>query len=530
MRAVVERMTPAGGQVGVFEVGVHPGGPVGLTLAVLEATRPSAETVAALAGIDLDGLDGYDRVTTLQLWERHSSWVCSRTQDAIVAVGGAVPTSRDDYAREEVAAALRLSFTTAGSRLATARDLAGRLPETRDALAAGRIGYWHAHSVAEATATLDAATAATLERAVLSGGGPDETLARFRRRLRRALIAVDPAGADQRHLRNLAQRRVGMAAEPDGMASIYAYLAAHEAVEVMAAVNDDAYAARNAGDGRGIDALRADALVRAFTTGLLAHHHTDDEHPDPDRSVASDNADGANAAGDKAAGRRRRALRRAPLVQLTMDAPTALGLADHPVELHSYGPIPPGLARRLAQDADWQRFLTDPESGQLLDVGRTRYRPPESLAEFTRARDQTCRFPGCNQPGRRCDIDHVCAWSDDPDAPGGETCRGNTGPACRRHHNIKTHGGWGLTSDSDGLAVTWRSPLGRSYRREAPNLNPEHTNRLRALGAAPGAEPATALWRHGGGDRGSTSEDDGDGDADGESDDSDIGSDSDSDR
>ncbi|HZG94989.1 MAG TPA: hypothetical protein VEZ46_09765 [Mycobacteriales bacterium] len=41
------RRPDAGG--GVFEVGVHPGGPVGLTLAVLEATRPSAETVAALA-------------------------------------------------------------------------------------------------------------------------------------------------------------------------------------------------------------------------------------------------------------------------------------------------------------------------------------------------------------------------------------------------------------------------------------------------------------------------------------------------
>jgi hypothetical protein len=413
---------------------------------------------------------------------------------------------------------LRLSFNTAGSRLATARDLRNRLPDTREALATGRIGYWHAHSIAEATATLGASTAASVERTVLSGGGPDETLARFRRRLRRALIAVDPVGADERHLRELADRRVVLTPELDGMASIHAYLAAHEAVEVLAAVNDDAYAARSAGDDRGIDALRADAFVRAFATGLLAQFHADDETADQAAGAAA-GPDSRAGVGPRSTGRWR-ATRRAPLVQLTMDAPTALGLANHPVELNGYGPIPPGLGRRLAQDGDWQRFLTDPLTGQLLDAGRTTYRPSRALAEFVRARDETCRFLGCSQPARRCDLDHACAWSDDPDAPAGETCPGNIGPVCRRHHNLKTHGGWQLTSDSDGLGVTWRSPYGRRYRREAPNLNPEHTNRMRQLGKPPDP-PTDHRTGHGdrGGDRGDPNSDsngigDGDPDAD----------------
>ncbi|HEY3259488.1 MAG TPA: DUF222 domain-containing protein, partial [Pseudonocardiaceae bacterium] len=59
-----------------------------------------------------------------------------------------------------------------------------------------------------------------------------------------------------------------------------------------------------------------------------------------------------------------------------------------------YGPIPADMTRELAADATWRRLLTDPTSGTLLDVGRTTYKPPTALADFVRARDVTCRFPG----------------------------------------------------------------------------------------------------------------------------------------
>ena len=38
-------------------------------------------------------------------------------------------------------------------------------------------------------------------------------------------------------------------------------------------------------------------------------------------------------------------------------------------------------------------------------------------AEFVRARDLTCRFPGCNAPAEYCDVDHTVAhpaWCDAP--------------------------------------------------------------------------------------------------------------------
>ena len=36
-----------------------------------------------------------------------------------------------------------------------------------------------------------------------------------------------------------------------------------------------------------------------------------------------------------------------------------------------------------------------------------RYRPSDELAEFVRMRDLFCRFPGCDVPADRCDIDHA---------------------------------------------------------------------------------------------------------------------------
>jgi hypothetical protein len=88
-----------------------------------------------------------------------------------------------------------------------------------------------------------------------------------------------------------------------------------------------------------------------------------------------------------------------PVIQVTIDLPTLLRLADHPGELAGYGPIPPEVARQLAAGGDLVRLVTDPLTGRLLDYGRTRYRPPEALARFVAARDVTCRCPGCiNRP------------------------------------------------------------------------------------------------------------------------------------
>jgi hypothetical protein len=149
--------------------------------------------------------------------------------------------------------------------------------------------------------------------------------------------------------------------------------------------------------------------------------------------------------------------RRPVTVNVTIDLPTLLGLAENPGQLAGYGAIPASVARALASDGKWQRFITDPQTGTLLDFGRESYEPPQALVDFLIARDRTCRFPGCRHSAARADLDHAKSWES-----GGETSAANLGALCRRHHRLKTHGGWKLKSHSDG-ACTWTSPLGKIY-------------------------------------------------------------------
>lgn len=86
-----------------------------------------------------------------------------------------------------------------------------------------------------------------------------------------------------------------------------------------------------------------------------------------------------------------------------------------------------------------------------------RYRPSRALAEWVRARDLTCRHPGCRRPATVCQIDHVIAW------PYGPTYASNLACLCTEHHLLKTFWpGWSYRLDPDGTAH-WTDPDGLSY-------------------------------------------------------------------
>jgi hypothetical protein len=153
------------------------------------------------------------------------------------------------------------------------------------------------------------------------------------------------------------------------------------------------------------------------------------------------------------------ALHRRPItINVTIDLPTLLGLSENPGQLAGYGAIPASVARALASDGKWRRFITDPQTGVLLDYGRQTYEPPQGLIDFLIARDRTCRFPGCRRSAALSDLDHAQSWED-----GGTTSLDNLGALCRRHHQLKTHGGWKIESRADG-SCTWTSPLGKIYQ------------------------------------------------------------------
>ncbi|WP_315211092.1 HNH endonuclease signature motif containing protein [Actinomyces massiliensis] len=144
-------------------------------------------------------------------------------------------------------------------------------------------------------------------------------------------------------------------------------------------------------------------------------------------------------------------------------------------------PVPAAVARALAAGGTWRRLITDPIVGTVVDVGRTRYRPPAGLADLVRARDRGCTHPGCEVPARGCDLDHITPW-----ASGGTTSLENLTCLCRAHHRLKHTPGWALTRTGDG-ALIWRTPTGARYRREpdgAIALLPRRTGPRQAVASA----------------------------------------------
>ena len=122
--------------------------------------------------------------------------------------------------------------------------------------------------------------------------------------------------------------------------------------------------------------------------------------------------------------------------------------------------VPALTAWALAAGGTWRRLVTDPASGVVIDVGRTRYRPPAGLADLVRARDRACVFPTCQTPAERCDIDHLTAWSQ-----GGTTSLDNLVVLCEAHHRLKHTPGWALTRDQAGGILSWHTPDKTVYQR-----------------------------------------------------------------
>ncbi len=394
------------------------------------------EALGHLIGINPEKLTSAGRIDYLAALERQHSWLTSLIQNATLAIAGSEPSQSenlwegvDEAEREDVATALRLSANTAQSRIDTARVLTNHLPATCQALAVGDISPSHATLIARETSEAIKRGISTedlihIENRALAHA-EFHTPAQVGRKIRTLIAQISPETFEESVAIARDTRSVHMYPESDGMATVIALLPAEDAQTVMLAINSLVETQSSLADSRSIEMKRADALA-AICGDILAR--ISDEHQPHRRPVT---------------------------INITMDLPTALGMADNPAELAGYGPIPASVARTLSADAKWRRFITDPLTGNLLDYGRETYVPPQPLVDFLTARDRICRFPGCSQPSRISDIDHAIPWEE-----GGPTSPTNLGLLCRRHHRMKTHNGWKLMSHEDG-SCTWTSPAGK---------------------------------------------------------------------
>jgi hypothetical protein len=451
--------------------------------------RAGIEVLAALITINPASLAKASRVDYLRALEKQSSWLQAITQDAIVAVAGAEASEAqdrfsgvDEVEREDISSALRLSTVTAQGRIDTARTLTQDLKNTAAALSAGEISSQHATVIARESSEairrgLAPEKLQALENAALTFS-EFHTPAQVGFKIRHLIAAMSPQEFELAAVAATEGRKVFLAPESNGMATITAYLAATDAQVVMMAIEKIAKSARINLPGEKLDGLRADALVymakevfRVKEEPPTSGARSTSFKTGPGVSVTDDGSTFSSSDANSKYGNslsetltqpskpiaEDRHHRRLAMLNITLDLQTFLGLADNPGHLESYGSIPSSLARELAGDAKWRRFITQPLTGELLDVGRESYLPSQHLVDFIRARDRTCRFPGCRQPGGRADIDHATSWE-----TGGETNRSNLGLLCRRHHRMKTHQGWDLESYPDGSCL-WKSPEGTKY-------------------------------------------------------------------
>ncbi|CAB4855992.1 MAG: DUF222 domain-containing protein [Actinobacteria bacterium] len=435
----------------------------------LLAAFPGIITLTGLVAIDPADLTPSSRIDYLSALERQNAWLQALMQRAIIAVAGINPSSPekpwdgvDESEREDIAAALRLSGGTAQMRIDVARTLVNHLPNTCSALAMGEISASHATVIAKETATAirdgisEFAIYQIEERALAHA--EFHTPAQVANKVRTTIAQLAPEEFEQVVDRARETRRVSCYNEADGMATVVAILPAQDAQTVMKSI--EAYILKmNEIDEKN----RSDYLVNQKANDReCAGGNNAETATDTWSLLSADNkrADALTAILSKALASNVdvvRPHRRPVTINVTIDLPTLLGLAENPGQLSGYGAIPASVARELASDATWKRFITDPQTGNLLDYGREKYEPPQALIDFLLARDRTCRFPGCRQPASRSDIDHAQSWE-----TGGETKPENLGLLCRRHHRLKTHGRWDLVSNIDG-SCEWTSPVGKKY-------------------------------------------------------------------
>ncbi|OBF09941.1 HNH endonuclease signature motif containing protein [Mycobacterium sp. ACS4331] len=389
-----------------------------------------------------------------------------------------------DAVTAQISCALNMGHGRAETLLDTAVLLRDRYPQIAALFMAGRIGARTVALIEDRTRLVDAATAAQLDAVFAADAEDWEALSWYK--LEQAIDTWiqrhDPA-AVRRARRTLRSRyfTVGdpVNDEPGAthvrgrLDTVNAQLFDQRLTVMIAGVCPD--------DPRTLDQLRSDAIGAlgagvwhlacrcgnpdcpatapdAAATSVVVHIVTDTgvlaepvdpelDGPDPDADGNSDTDPGATDESTEDS-------------EEPDEQPGEEPLAPAASARRSPGVIPgirngvvpaPLLAGLIAQGAHI-RFVGMPDT-----TPEPRYRPSTALQRFVRARDLTCRWPGCDKPAEAADIDHTTPW------PAGATHPSNTKCNCRRHHLIKTFVDGFTDQQSPDGTVVLTTPTGHRY-------------------------------------------------------------------
>ncbi|TWF75385.1 uncharacterized protein DUF222 [Pseudonocardia hierapolitana] len=363
----------------------------------------------------------------------------------------------------QVALARQESPYRGGRHLGLAKVLVAEMPHTLTALAHGAISEWRAGLLAQETIFLSREHRQLVDAHLcadptgLHGWGDR----RLTGEIRKIAYRLDPAGYTRRRAKAESERRVTSRPAPDVMARVTALLPVAHGVAVHAALRKAADTAIAAGDGRTRGQLMADTLVQRVTGQATA-----DGVPVEIHLIMTDRTLLGEGQGDGDG-------------------------SEQPAQLAGYGPIPAGLARRLAVSAAetetaWlRRLYSRPDSGRLVGMDSTRRVFPAGLARFIEIRGQYCTTPWCDAPIRH--IDHAL-----PHHQNGATSADNGNGTCAQCNYARQAPGWKVRPEP-GPRHTPRitTPTGHGHHSTAP-APPGHPRSERRHPAGRRAHRATA--------------------------------------
>jgi hypothetical protein len=373
----------------------------GMALDVLPACPGLALSAEAAAGDDdsYAGVPDAELIGVLCAWDRLEAHMAARKLAAAAelirrnpAEGcepeglARMPACWDEFAADELAAALAESRGAAESLLDLARDLVAKLPGTAAALRDGTLSRYKAQVIAAACGPLDPAEARAAEEKVLDRAAR-LTPGGLRAAIARAVMEAAPDKARKPREQAAQDARVERWAEDSGNAALMGReLPPAEVLAADQRITAWARELKAAGLDGDMDMLRARAYLDLLL-GKDSRRRQDTGGPDgtsPDRGDSS-GIDGTGS-GSGSGGPNDPGQPDAPgpvptgfagRVTLTVPLATLLDLADRPGEISGIGPIDPWLARDLATAAaassttTWCITVTD-EQGHAIGHGCAR--------------------------------------------------------------------------------------------------------------------------------------------------------------
>jgi Domain of unknown function (DUF222) len=387
-------------------------------LAELAALDPTALDAAGLMG----------QIGDLARFISQAQAQLARLTGALDATGGAAQaghTSASAFLR----ARCGLTAGHAAEITATGRALRG-LAATEKALHAGDISFDQAHIVARTVTSLDADKAGPAEQILLdNAAGLDST--QFRRLAAEVSYRADPDAAEERERKRWERRHLSFGLTLDDTGLLHGACGDTASFEILRTAAEAFAPPGGAADTRTAAQRRLDGLVAACKAAL----------------------DG---------GRAPQRHGRAPHVTVLVRDETLAQAPGAPPAQTGHGQV---LTARqvLAICCAAQLTAIRWADGLPLDVGRAARTEPPGLRRALEARDQRCRWPGCDALAGWATAHHIRGWRH-----GAHTALGELVLLCHVHHAYFIHQlGWTITGDPNGTLcfthpagfVTLQSPL-----------------------------------------------------------------------